>query len=299
MLLITTPTGNIGSRVLRNLAQQGTCSLRVIVRNPEKLSQQIKQSVEVVEGSHNDSVTLARALEGVDAMFWCQPDSITEENYYGFYRDFASAGCEAIRRQATPRVVVLSSAGGGFPGEAGPITALREMENILARSGANLRFLRCGSFFENFLFQIESLRNEGAFFYPMAGNVPHPMVASEDIAETAARWLTRSDWTNIDGIPVLGPVDLTYDQVANILSRACHRPIQFIKPGIDAYRESLLQVGYRRNAADALIAMFAAIEQGTATTERRDPRETGATTLESWAATNLRPLLDHVPTPPA
>ena len=125
------------------------------------------------------------------------------------------------------------------------------------------------------------------------------MVASEDIAEIAARWLTRNDWTNIDGIPVLGPVDLSYDEVANVLSRACHRPIQFIHPGIDAYRESLLQAGYRRNAADALIAMFAAIEQGTGTAERRDPRETGATTLESWATTNLRPLLDHVPTPTA
>ena len=165
ILLITTPTGNIGSRILRNLVQQGTYSLRVLVRNPGKLPPQIKQSVEVIEGNHNDSLTLTRALEGVDAMFWCQPDSITEEDYYGFYRDFASAGCEAIRRQATPRVVVLSSAGGGFPGEArGPITALREMENILARSGANFRFLRCGSFFENFFFQIDSLRNEGAFF---------------------------------------------------------------------------------------------------------------------------------------
>ncbi len=181
MILITTPTGNVGSRVLRDLAQREHGVLRVIVRHPEKLPPEIRESVEVIAGSHADPATLIRALEGVEAMFWCQPDSITAEDYYGFYRDFASAGCAAIRHQQTPRVVVLSATGGAFNGQAGPITALHQMEDILGRSGAHLRFLRCGSFFENFLWQIDALRNEGTFYYPMAGDVAHPMVASDDI----------------------------------------------------------------------------------------------------------------------
>lgn len=244
-LLSTTPTGNIGSRVLRNLAQHGSYALRVIARNPDKLPQHIRRSVEVIEGGHDDPVSLARALEGVDAMFWCQPDSITAEDYYGYYRHFASAGCEAIRQQQTRRVVALSATGGTFNGNAGPITALHQMEEILSRSGAHLRFLRCGSFFENFLWQVDSLRDEGAFYYPMAGHVPHPMVASDDIAKTAVRWLTQGDWTGIDPIPVLGPADLSYNEVAGILSKTLNRPVQFINPSTDEYRNGLLQLRKR------------------------------------------------------
>lgn len=128
MILITTPTGNVGSRVLRDLAQRKPGAVRVIVRHPEKLPQEIRESVEVIVGSHDDPPTLIRALEGVNAMFWCQPDSITAEDYYGFYRDFASAGCAAIQHQQTPRVVVLSATGGAFNGQAGPITALQQMK---------------------------------------------------------------------------------------------------------------------------------------------------------------------------
>lgn len=289
-LLITTPTGNIGSRVLRELVELGTTSVRVIVRDHGKLPQSLRGSIDIVEGSHDDPNTIAKALEGVDAMFWCQPDSIIAEDYYGFYRRFASAGYEAIRRERTPRVVALSATGGAFEGKAGPITALREMEDILARSGAHVRFLRCGSFFENFLWQINSLRDEGTFYYPMAGDIRHPMVASDDIARTAVRWLTRNDWKGIDGIPVLGPADLSYFEVADILGKTLGRPIQFINLPPAEYQNSLFQIGYGKNAADALIAMFSAIAQGIAKSESRDALNTGSTTLESWAAKNLRPL---------
>jgi uncharacterized protein YbjT (DUF2867 family) len=291
MILITTPTGNVGSRVLRDLAQREPGAARVIVRHPEKLPPEIRESVEVITGSHDDPATLIRALEGVDAMFWCQPDTITAEDYYGFYRDFASAGCEAIRQQQTPRVVVLSATGGTFNGQAGPITALHQMEDILSRSGAHLRFLRCGSFFENFLWQIDALRNAGTFYYPMAGDVAHPMVASDDIGEAAARWLTRTDWTGIDAIQVLGPADLSYNEAGSILSEELGRPIRYTRLTANEYRESLLQIGYQPNPANALIAMFAAIEQGIAKAEARDPLNTGTTTFASWAIASLCPLL--------
>ncbi len=118
-LLITTPTGNIGSRVSRDLVELGTTSVRVIVRDPGKLTQSLRGSIDIVEGSHDDPNTIGKALEGVDAMFWCQPDSIVAEDYYGFYRRFASAGYEAIRRERTPRFVALSATGGAFRRQSG------------------------------------------------------------------------------------------------------------------------------------------------------------------------------------
>ena len=53
MIVITSPTGNIGSQVLENVLAGGE-SVRVIARDPSRLPSQIRARVEVVQGSHGD-----------------------------------------------------------------------------------------------------------------------------------------------------------------------------------------------------------------------------------------------------
>ena len=71
MVVITTPTGQIGKQVLALLLHhQHQDPIRVIVRDPIRLDSGVRSQVEIVQGSHDDPAVLSRALEGAEARFW-------------------------------------------------------------------------------------------------------------------------------------------------------------------------------------------------------------------------------------
>jgi uncharacterized protein YbjT (DUF2867 family) len=49
MIVVTTPTGNIGSQVVKHLLAANE-AVRVIVRDPAKLAPEVQGSVDVVQG---------------------------------------------------------------------------------------------------------------------------------------------------------------------------------------------------------------------------------------------------------
>ena len=53
MIVITTPTGQIGRQVLGHLLESGE-QLRVIARDPSQLPAGIREDLDIVEGSHGD-----------------------------------------------------------------------------------------------------------------------------------------------------------------------------------------------------------------------------------------------------
>lgn len=293
MILITTPTGNIGNKVLRHLAAATQHRLRVIVRDPRKLSPEMRHRVEIIVGSHGDPAVLDLALNGVNAVFWCQPDSTTTDDYQEFYARFAQAGRDAFIRAGTPRIVAISAAGRDFAKDAGPISALHRMEDILRESGAAFRFLRCGSFLENLLWQADSLRDQNEFYYPLPGYLGQPMVATQDIADAAIPWLILNTWTGIEGQSVLGPEDLSYNEIARIMSRDLQRSIRYVEVEPQAYGRNLVKNGFSPSAAQALVDMFQAIEKGHLNqTNERTRYNSTPTTLEYWARQELYPRIE-------
>jgi uncharacterized protein YbjT (DUF2867 family) len=72
MIVITAPTGNMGHQVLDNVLA-GDQPVRVIVRDPAKLPADVRDRVEVIQGSHGDPQVVARAFDGADALFWLLP----------------------------------------------------------------------------------------------------------------------------------------------------------------------------------------------------------------------------------
>ena len=100
-ILITTPAGNIGRRVLRELLAP-EFSVRVIARDPARLPGEIREQVEAVRGSTDDPAALRRALEGVESLFWCVPtESLQETSVRGHYERFARAASRAVREAGT------------------------------------------------------------------------------------------------------------------------------------------------------------------------------------------------------
>jgi uncharacterized protein YbjT (DUF2867 family) len=97
MIVITTPTGDIGHRVLQHVLQ-GSEPVRVIARDPSRMPQEVRQRVEVIQGSHGEAATIEKALAGAEALFWLVPPeplmalNSVDEAYVGFTKPAADCG---------------------------------------------------------------------------------------------------------------------------------------------------------------------------------------------------------------
>ena len=58
MIVVTSPTGKIGSQVIPYLLHAGE-AVRVVARDPAKLTKDVCQRVDTVSGSLDDEVTMA------------------------------------------------------------------------------------------------------------------------------------------------------------------------------------------------------------------------------------------------
>jgi uncharacterized protein YbjT (DUF2867 family) len=290
MIVVTTPTGNIGRNVLAGLLQSNE-TIRVIARDPSRLMPEAADRVEIVVGSLDDIDVLKKAFAGAETLFWCVPQSNTQTDVRAYYLHFARAACEAIRAQGVKRVVAVSSGGRGRARNAGPISAVHAMEAMIEDTGVAFRALRNGNFMENLLRQVEPIKHQGMFFCPLGGDVKMPTCATPDIAASAVRVLRDRSWTGHGGVGVHGPEDLSFNDMARIMTEVLGRPIRFQEVPGPGYKASLMQHGSSEAFAQSLLDMFAEIGQGIYEAEPRTPETTTPTTLRQWCGEVLRPAM--------
>lgn len=81
-------------------------------------------------------------------------------------------------------------------------------------SGASLRALTLPSFVDNIIRQTGSIKQQGVFFAPISGDRAFPTCATRDVAAVAAKPLLDSSWSGQQDAPVLGPEDLSCNDMA-------------------------------------------------------------------------------------
>jgi uncharacterized protein YbjT (DUF2867 family) len=288
MIVVTTPTGRIGRHVLAHLVAAGE-PVRVLVRDPARLDGATRDRVEVVSGSSADPAAIHRALVGAEAVFWCVPEDSQQtdfkQHYLGFTRPFAAA----LPESSVHRVVVVSSGGRGRAVNAGPISALHVVEELLEATGVGLRALRCGNFMENMLHQTDLIRHRGMIVYPLDGDLKVPTCAVKDIAGTAVRLLRNRSWSGRGGVAVHGPADLSANDMAETITLALGKPVRFQEVPPAAYRASLVEHGMSAGYADGLVDMFAEVAKGIYAAEPRTQETTTPTTFREWCSEVLKP----------
>lgn len=291
-IVITTPTGNIGRHVVNQLLKAGE-SLRLIARYPDRLDPAIAARAEVIQGSIDDVEILTQSFEGADCVFWCVPQSHTQPNVLDYYLRFAKAAATAIQQTNVSQIVAVSSGGKGLAKNAGAISALHTMETVLDATSSATRYLRCGNFMENFLWQIDPIANQGVFFYPLPGDFSMPMVATRDIAMVAVKWLVDRNWSGQEGIGVHGAEDLSCNQAAEILSQVLSKPIRFQSVHAEAYRQSMLNHGASSAFAQSLLDMYVEVASGIYNAEPRTSETTTPVTLKQWAEETMLSRVDR------
>lgn len=86
------------------------------------------------------------------------------------------------------------------------------------------------------------------------GDRAAPLAATRDIAAAAGLLLDRS-WSGTDEVPVLGPEDLSPNDVARIMSEVLARPVRYERQPLDDFRAALTGHG----AGDAVVEGFVAM----------------------------------------
>lgn len=295
MIVITAPTGNIGRPLLSLLLESGPAAgeeLRVIVRDPARLPSAARGRVEVITGSHGDAEVVDRAFEGADAVFWLVPPdaSLTPREAFS---GFSGPAVKALAAHGVGHVVGVSALGRGTPlaDRAGLVTASLALDDLLAGSGAAYRALANPSFFENLLEEAGSLRDEGVFTDVVDADRKAPLVACADIAAVAAGLLLDRSWTGTDSVPVLGPQDVSPDDLARIMTEQLGRPVRYARLPFEELRTTLAGHGLNESFVQGIVDMKRAKDQGLDAGVARTPDTASPTGFAQWCAETLKPAV--------
>ena len=290
MIVVTTPTGTIGHQVLENILDSGE-PIRVIARDPSRLPSHTRERVEVVQGSHGDIDVINQAFAGADSVFWLVPPDFQAKSVEAVYVNFTRPACDALQRQGVRRVVGVSALGRGVARNAGLVSASLAMDDLIASTGVSYRALTMPSFMDNVLNQIESIKSRGIFFSPISGDRKLPTCATRDIAAVAAKLLLDPSWSGQHSVPVLGPEDLSFNDMAQIMSEVLGKPVRFQQIPGEAFKARLTGFGMSEAMAQGMLDMMVAKNEGLDNAEPRTPQSTTPTSFRQWCEEVLKPAV--------
>ena len=292
MIVVTAPTSDIGHQVLQKLLERGA-SVRVIARDPSRLSADVRARVEIVQGSHRDADVVNRAFDGAQAVFWLAPADPKAESLFAAYVDFSRAAAVAMKTRGVQRVVDITALGRNTPlaDKAGLVTGSLAMDDLIASTGVNFRALTMPSFMDNTLRQVASIKDQGMFFSPISGDLKLPICATRDIAQVAARWLLDESWRGQDEAAVLGAENISFNDMAAIMSDVLGKPVRFQQIPFEAYKARFLKFGFSEAMAQGMTDMADAKNQGLDLGVERTPENTTPTSFRQWCEEVLRPTI--------
>lgn len=232
MILITGATGTNGQELVRQLTAAGE-RVRALVRAPADATGLTGPNVELAAGDFEKPETLEAALRDVDKAFLLTP--LAER-----FVEWQSAFIKAAQRAGLKHLVKFSAMGAGVP----EIELLRlhgQTDDLLRGSGLPFTILQPNSFYQNILSSVETIKTQGAFYWPLK-NAALSTVDIRDISAIAVQALTRSGHEGQTYV-ITGPEALTFEQAAEKLSAVLGRTIQYVDVPLSAAADSMRKAG--------------------------------------------------------
>ena len=105
---------------------------------------------------------------------------------------------------------------------------------------------------DNTLRQVPSIRDQGVFYSTAPGDLKLPTCATRDIAAVAARLLLDRSWSGAGSVAVLGPEDLSCDDMARIMAEVLGRPVRYQQIPVEALKTMMLERGASEASAQGM-----------------------------------------------
>ncbi|AJQ94208.1 ergot alkaloid biosynthesis protein [Gynuella sunshinyii] len=242
-ILVTGGTGKTGRNVVEQLQQQGFIP-RIATRNP--------MAPDTVRFDWKDPSAFQDAFEGIDAVYLVAPTD--DFDSLGAMQNGLSAALDA----GIKRFVLLSASS---LEEGGPM--MGAVHAWLRENAQQWAVLRPSWFMENLSEgqHRNSIKMESTI-YSATQHGRIGFISAQDIARCAATLLTSPQVENNDHI-LTGPEAISYDHIAEILSRHLGKTIQHKCVSTAELAKRFRNLGYPEDYADGIAAMDEAISIGS------------------------------------
>lgn len=253
MILVTGSTGNVGSKILKELADRKV-AFRALARKREDVERMKAQGIDAVLGDLANVESIRSALQGVTHLYILSPSTPQ-------LVEIESAITDEAKKAGVQHIVKQSVLGANVEAIC-PFTSIHaQAENAILASGVPYTFLRLNDFMQNFVTShARTIVAQNAFFEPLADvRVSH--VDTRDIAVAAANVLTQAGHEG-RAYDITGPEALTDYQIADKLSAMLGRTVTYTPVPDEAMRQGLLSAGLSEWYADSLVKLYQFYRQG-------------------------------------
>jgi uncharacterized protein YbjT (DUF2867 family) len=286
MYLITGATGNIGNILTTELLANGK-KVRAIARNAEKLKLLAEKGAETMVGDLYDSEFVKQAFEGATEAFCMIPPNPKSSDFRKDQHKITDNFFEVVRSNRIKYVVLLSSIGAHLREGAGVVEGLGYMEEkFSALAETDIINLRPGYFMENLFGQIGNIKSSGIIGTPIKSDLKIPMVATKDIAHVAFMLLNYLQFCGHNTKYVLGPRDISYNEVTKVLGQAIGKPdLKYVELSYGDVEKSMVDSGFvSANVASLYSALSKSFNNGTALNDHhRIQQNSTPTSIEEFS----------------
>ncbi|WP_432252946.1 NAD(P)H-binding protein [Streptomyces sp. HNM1019] len=268
MFVVTGATGNVGSHVVKYLADAGA-EVLALTRDPEAA-----RLPAGVRAARTDELP----LEGATALF-LNPAVVWQVGPEKLLERAKSSGVR--------RIVMLSSSSvlDDADPQRNPIGARhRALEDEVKATGLEWTFVRPGGFAANALQWADQIKAGDVVYGPYA-RAQMALIHEADMGEVAARALLTDDL--VGKAPELtGPESLSFADQVRIIGEAVGRPLRYEEIPHETAREQMVGGFLTPDMADSLLRVYAELVDRSQAISPEVERITGhpGRTFAQWAA---------------
>ena len=242
MICITGATGTLSREVIRQLEPKAPFRAAYFSATAAETGR--ARGIDAVLIDYNQPRTLRAAFQGCDTVFLLGPNALNQIELELNAVDAAKA--------AGVRHIVKQSVLGAAEESYSLANIHRPVEKAIEGSGLAWTFLRPNSFMQNTAtFMAQTIKAEGAF-YSASGQARISHVDVRDIAAVAVAALTAPGHEG-KIYTLCGPEALTYDDIADELSKALGRDIHHISLPAADLKAGMLAEGMPGAIADRML----------------------------------------------
>lgn len=180
------------------------------------------------------------------------PPDFFVSDYYAFADTIHQNYVQAIKQNNIHYVVNLSSIGVTLAG-TGSLEKYYNMEKQLDTiTGLNVVHLRPAMFYTNFYGGLEIVKHQNIIGHNVGGKVDLLMTHPADIADTAFTFLDSLSFSGHQVKYIISDVK-NGSEIAELLSKAIGKPVNWIEFSDDALLAGLMQNGFSRETAEVYI----------------------------------------------
>jgi uncharacterized protein YbjT (DUF2867 family) len=253
VILIIGATGQTGGAAAKALVAAGQ-KVRAAVRNTAKAEGLRQLGVEVVQADAEDTAALKSALAGADKLLLAT----------GAEKRLADVQTNIINtaKGSVNQIAKISAIGAAPDAPVEFLRAHSVAERALAESGVPYTIIQPASFMQNFFSSAPTIAAQNAIVLP-TGNAKVAQIDVRDIGTFAATVLTHPGH-DAKTYVISSRDSLTGSEIAEHLSLALGKRLQFISPDPEQHRQTLISYGLPEWTATALTELYKWLSTGAA-----------------------------------